>query len=143
MLPYYCNEAMVLLPSVQSMIDRTRHAIEVVTEDGVALDLVIARIALAPDETLHGAVDKALEEQRRSLRGFQILSKTEGEYAGLFGVELKTRFFDASHGPRFHHAFHTVIDGERVGFFGISTMEDAPACEAWMSTLLSNLKVRS
>lgn len=143
MLPYYCNEAMLLLPNVRSLVDATRHSLEIVTEDGTKLDLVIARITTDPNESLHQAVERGLADQARSLTGYQVLSRTEIEYAGLVGIEIKIRFVDKRQGPLFHHVFHTLVDGNRVGFFAISTVANATACEAWMSGMLANMKPRT
>jgi DcrB len=143
MLPYYCNEAMLLLPNVRSLVDCTRHSLEIVTEDGAKLDLAIARLQQDPNETLHDVVARGLAEQERRLAGFQVISNAEREYGGLFGIEVRMRFIDKTRGPLYHHIFHTMIETSRVGFFGISTIEHAAACEAWMVSMLSNLKLRS
>ncbi len=142
MLPYYCNEAMLLLPNVRSVVDSSRHALEIVTEEGAKLDLVIARIRTEPGENLRDAIDRGLADQERSLRGFQLLAKTDAEYGGLVGIEVRARFVDKLRGPVFHHTFHTVVENDRVGFFAIASLQHAAACDAWMVTMLSNLKSR-
>jgi hypothetical protein len=143
MVPYYCNEALLVLPSVQSLTDRTRHHLEIVTEEGAKLDLVIARLRTTPEESLRETIEKGLADQSRSLSGFQLVSKAEGEYGGLHGIETKVRFVDKQKGAMFHYAFHTVVESDRVGFFGISSVADAAACDAWMVSMLSNLKPRA
>jgi len=143
MLPYYCNEAMLLLPNVRSLVDCTRHSLEIVTEEGAKLDLAIARLPQDPNETLRDVVEQGIAEQERRLAGFQLISKAEGEYGGLFGIEVRMRFVDKARGPIYHHVFHTMMETSRVGFFGISTIEHAAACQAWMVNMLSNIKPRA
>lgn len=141
MIPYYCNEAMLLLPNVRSVVDCTRHSLEIETEDGTKLDLVIARIPVTT-EPLREVVERGLADQERSLKGFMLLAKAEGEYGGLFGIEVRMRFIDKERGPLYHHVFHTIIERDRVGFFGISRVAHQAATEAWMVAMLSNLKPR-
>ncbi len=143
MLPYYCNEALLMLPRVRSIQDRTRQDLAIVTEEGTKLTLVIARAPSGPDESIHAVIDKGLKEQQRGLLGFQLIEKTEVEYGGLLGVEVKVRWIDKTDGPIFHYVFHTKVGDERIGFFGISTVADAGACAEWMVAMLSNLKLRS
>lgn len=143
MLPYYCNEALLMLPRVRSLEDRTRQDLAIVTEEGTKLNLVIARAPSGPDESLHTVVDKGLKEQERGLSGFRLIDKIEAEYGGLLGVEVKMRWVDKTAGPIFHYVFHTKVEHERIGFFGISTVADAEACAAWMVAMLSQLKVRA
>lgn len=143
MLPYYCNEAMLLLPKVASMVDSSRHALSIVTEDGAKVDLVIARVRAEKDESLRAVIESGIQDQARSRRGFQLLSKEDATYAGWDGIQVRSRFIDKLRGPVFHHVFHTRVDLDRVGFFAISSIEEAAACDAWMATMLANLTPRT
>lgn len=143
MVSYYCNEAMLLLPNVRSVTDCTRHVLEVVTEEGAKITMVIARLRNTPEESLRATIDKGLAEQERSRAGYKLLSKSEVEYGGLLGIETKVRFMEKEAGPTFHYGFHTIIEQDRVGFFGISSVAEATACDAWMVETLTNLRIRS
>ena len=142
MIPYYINEAMLQLPKVARLHDMTRQFLEVVTEDGAELDLVIARVQATPGQNLRAAVEADLADRRRSLRGFELLSIEQRERAGLPGVEVRLRFVDKGRGPLFHHEFHSIVDGQRIGFHGISKGEHAAACDAWMVQMLESLRLR-
>jgi hypothetical protein len=141
-IPYYFDEAMLQLPRVASLVDRSRHLLDIQTEDGAEFAFVIIRGPLPSDATLRSSVKADIEEQQRSLRGFELLSSTERSYDTLSGIEVRFRFIDKP-GPTFRHEFHTALGSARIGFFGIATMIHAEACDAWMIEALSNLTLRT
>jgi hypothetical protein len=142
-ISYYFDEAMLHLPRVASLVDRSRHLLDIKTEAGAEFAFVIMRGPLPPpDATLRSAVKADIEEQQRSLRGFELLSSTERSYDALNGIEVRYRFIDKP-GPTFRHEFHTALGSARIGFFGIATMIHAEACDAWMREALSNLTLRT
>jgi len=142
MTSFFFNEAVLRLPDVASVVDRSRQFLEVVTEDGAAIDLLIARAKLPEKATLRSAVDADLAEHQRSLHGFQLLSKEERTYEALTGIEVRIRFIDKARGPAFHHEFHSLIGDRRIGFHGIAKMGDADACDAWMRATLASMTLR-
>jgi hypothetical protein len=139
---YLMNEASFDLPDLVGLVDRSRQFLEVKLEDGVQIDLVIARAPMPQDQDLHAAVEAGLADQRRSLRGFTVISAKEREYAELVGIEVRVRFIDKKDGPIFHHEFHTTIDAQRIGFHAICAVTNADACDAWMARLLEGVKLR-
>lgn len=142
MISYYFDEAMMHLPRVASLVDRSRHFLDIQTEDGAELAFVIVRGPFPAGATLRSSVKADIEEQQRSLRGFELLSSTERSYDTLNGIEVRFRFIDKP-GPTFRHEFHTALGSARLGFFGITTMIHAEACDAWMMEALSNLTLRT
>ncbi|HRI63309.1 MAG TPA: DcrB-related protein [Polyangium sp.] len=142
MIPYYFDEAMLQLPRVARLVDRSRHILDIRTEDGAEFELVIARGPMPPDVTLRSCVKADIEDQQRSLRGFELLSSAERSYDTLYGIEVRLRFIDKP-GPTFHHEFHTTLGSARIGFHGVARMIHAEACDAWMVEALSNLTLRT
>ncbi len=142
MTPYYFDEALLRLPRVASLLDRSRQILQIQTDDGAEIELVIARAPLPPEATLRSCVDADLEEEKRSLRGFELLSDTERSYDALDGIEVRMRFID-KRGPTFHHELHAVLGSNRIGFHGVSRMVHAEACDAWMTEALANMTLRS
>lgn len=142
MIPYHCNEAVLLLPNVQSCVDRSRHIVEVVTDDGAEIQLVVARALVTPGLNLTASVESDLADRRRSLRGFELISATERDYPAFVGVEARIRFVDKQRGAMFHHEFHCVVGALRLGYYGICRFEHAATCDAWMQTVLQSVKLR-
>jgi hypothetical protein len=141
-IPYYFDEAMLHLPRVTGLVDRTRHILDIQTDDGAEFGLAIVRGPFPPDVTLRACIMNEIEEHQRSLRGFELLSCTERSYEGVSGIEVRFRFIDKP-GPTFHHEFHTVLGSARIGFLGMALMVHAKACDAWMVEALSNLTLRT
>jgi len=142
MIPYYCNEAMLELHGVRSLVDRTRQLLEIVTEGGAEIELSIERLPLSPPATLAASVDARVAERRRSLRGFELLSTTEREYPSAIGLEVRSTFVDKERGPRFLHEFHCALDGTWMLWQGSCRLSHAAACDAWMQTTLQSLTLR-
>lgn len=142
MIPYYLNEALLLLPDVRGLVDRSRQFIEIELEDGATLDLVIARAPLAPNDTLQSCVETGLADQRRMLRGFTLLSSREHDYAALSGIEVRLQFIDKKEGPIYHHEFHALTGQDRIGFHGICAVAHAGVCDRWMQSVLTGMKLR-
>jgi len=142
MIPYHCNEATLLLPNVRSCVDLSRQRVEVVTEDGAEITLIIARALLTSALDLSASVEADVADRRRSLRGFELHSATEREYPELIGVEARLSFIDAQRGRLFHHEFHCVVEQLRMGYYAICRFEHAGQCDAWIETVLQNLRLR-
>jgi hypothetical protein len=143
MTSYHFNEAMFALPEVERLVDHSRQFLEITTEDGSTLDLVIARTPVIEGQPLRTAVENGLTEQRRSLRAFSVLSAREREYPALHGIEVRLRFIDKSEGPIYHHEFHTLMGHTRVGFHAICAVARADYCDSWMEALLESVKTRN
>ncbi len=142
MIPYYFNEAMLALPSARSLVDLSRQHLEVVTEEGVAIDLIIGRRRAKEGEVLRTVVEATLADRRRTLRGFELGQVVEREYPGVVGIEVTLSFVDQQRGPRFYHELHCMLEGLQLGFHGISSRADAAVCDAWMRAMLGGLKLR-
>ncbi len=142
MTPYHCNEAILQLRNVRTMVDLTRQLLGIVTEDGVELELVIVRTPATAGQSLKVAVDEGVAERKRSLRGFEVVSSTERDYPALIGMEVRVTHVDSRRGPRFTHEFHCVIGGLRTGFHCTCRLADAPACDEWMQLMLEDLALR-
>jgi DcrB len=141
-IPYYFDEAMLHLPDVERFVDSSRHLLHIQTKNGAEFEFVITRGQLLPDTSLRTSLKYDLEEHQRSLRGFELLSKNDRSYGDLHGIEVRFRFIDKP-GPTFRHEFHAVLGSTRIGFFGITTMIHAEACDAWMAEALSHLTLRT
>lgn len=142
MIPYYCNESMLQLPNVRSMVDLTRQFLELVTEEGAELELVIERVRMAENVSLAACVDATLAERKRSVRGFEIVSVTEREYPDVVGVEARLTYVDKERGPRFVHEFHCAPESMRLSYFGSCRLAQATACDQWMQATLESIKLR-
>jgi hypothetical protein len=139
---YYIDEALLSLPDVVSLVDRSRQYLTIRTADGLEMELVIARVPLAPEATLASRVEKDIAEQRRSFRGFELLSVEERTYEAMVGIEVRMRFIDAAKGPLFHHELHSLVGSNRIGFHGVAKVMHADACDAWMRTMLAEMTPR-
>lgn len=142
MTPYHCNEAILQLPSVRILVDVTRQVLDIVTEDGVELQFVIARVPVTASLSLAASVEEGVAERMRSLRGFQLVSSTEREYPEVTGVEVRVTYVDKERGPMFIHEFHCVLGGTRIGYHGSCRLAHAAACDEWMQLMLQDLKLR-
>ena len=142
MIPYYCNDAILQLPNVYSLVDLTRQFLEIVTVEDTELQLVIERARMAPDMSLQAAVDASIAERKRSQRGFELVSLSEREYPAVTGVEACVTFVDRERGPRFLHEFHCVVAETRVAYLCTSRLAHAPVCEQWMHTMLEHLTLQ-
>jgi len=142
MISYFCNEAVLQLEDVYSLVDRTRQHLEIVTETGVELQLVIERRRMEANETLGTSIEASVQERKRSLRGFELLSTTQREYPAVIGTETRLTYIDKERGPVFHHEFHCVVDGTLIGYVGSCRVAQAAACDPWMQSALHYLKLR-
>lgn len=142
MISYYCNDSLLELTNVRSLVDLTRQFLEIVTEDGAEIELTIERSRMDPNASLAAAVDASLAERRRSLRGFELVSQGEREYPGVVGIEARLTFVDRERGPRFVHELHCALDSMRIAYIGSSRLAQANACDAWMQTTLQSIKLR-
>lgn len=142
MTPYYCNEAMLELHNVRTLVDHTRQRLEIVTEDGAELELVIERLPMNPQQSLQVAVEARVAERRRSLRGFELVSMTERGYPDVIGIEARVTFIDKELGPRFVYEFHCALDATWMVYQGACRLAHAAACDAWMPATLQSLKLR-
>lgn len=142
MNPYYCNDAVLQLHNVHSLVDATRQCLQIVTQDGAELELVIERLPLASSTTLAGAVEASLAERRRSLRGFELVSLTERDYPAVSGTEARFTYLDKERGPVFFHELHYELERTRVAYICRSRLAQAAACDHWMQTTLQDLRLR-
>lgn len=142
MIPYDCNEAVLQLQGVHGLVDRTRQLLDIVTQEGVALELVIERQQLAPNVSLASTIEASLAERRRSLRGFEIVSATAREYPEVVGTEARLTYVHREKGPLFVHEFHCQLEQTRLGFIGTARLANAAACDQFMQTTLHYLKLR-
>lgn len=142
MTTYLFNEAQFDLPEIESVVDRSRQFLEIKTEDGSKISLVIARAPAKEGEELRTVVEAGIAEQRRLLRAFTVLSAKERTYSATSGIEVRLRFIDKAEGPIYHHEFHTVFGDTRVGFHAICAVARAEYCDAWMETLLESVSLR-
>ncbi len=142
MILYFCNEAVLELHKLHSMIDLTRQCLELRTEDGVELHFVIERARPGAAVALAASVEASLAERRRSVRGFELVSVTEREYPDVTGVEARMTYIDRDRGPLFAYELHSILDGTRITFQGSSRVAHATACDEWMQTTLRHLKLR-
>jgi hypothetical protein len=142
MTPYYCNEAMLELPNVASLVDLTRQYLQIVTQDGAELELAIERARATAGQSLTSFVEAGLAERRRSLRGFELVSLTQCEYPDVRGIEARLTFVDKERGPRFVHEFHCALDTRWIVYQGTSRLPHAAHCDEWMRTVVKSLKLR-
>lgn len=142
MNPYYCNDAVLQLHNVHSLRDRTRQCLEIVTQEGAELELVIERAPLAPNATLASEVDASIAERKRSVRGFELASVTPRDYPEVSGTEARMTHFDKERGPIFFHEFHYQVEGTRVLYSCRSRLAQATICDQWMQTTLQTLRLR-
>jgi hypothetical protein len=140
--PYYCNDAVIQLHDVHSFVDLTRQCLQIVTQDGAELELVIERLPIAPSPTLAGAVEASLAERRRSVRGFELASLTARDYPEVSGSEARLTYLDKERGPVFFHEFHYEVEGTRVVYSCRSPLAQAARCDRWMQTMLQQLRLR-
>lgn len=142
MIPYHCNEAILQLRNVRTMVDLTRQLLGIITEDGVELELVIVRVPVTAGKSLKASVDEGVAERKRSLRGFELASSGEREYPAVIGIEVRWTHVDSRRGPLFTYEFHCVIDGMRTGYHGTVALADAATADEWMQLMLEDLKLR-
>lgn len=140
MTSYFIDEAQLTLPDVVSLVDRSRQYLAIRTESGLELDLVIGRAPLARDATLESRVQSDIAEQKRSFRGFELLSVEERAYEAMVGIEVRLRFIDSAKGPMFHHELHSLVGATRIGFHGVCKVMHAEACDAWMRAMLAQIE---
>jgi hypothetical protein len=142
MNPYYCNDAVLQLQNVHSLRDRTRQCLEIVTQEGAQLELVVERLPMAAGATLAGEVDASIAERRRSVRGFELASVTARDYPEVSGTEARLTYFDKERGPVFFHELHYEVARTRVVYACRSRLSDAAVCDQWMQTTLQTLRLR-
>jgi hypothetical protein len=142
MTPYHCNEAILQLRNVRTMVDLSRQLLGIVTEEGVELDFLIAHVPMKPDQTLKAVVEEGVAARKRSLRAFEVVSLTEREYPAVVGVEVRVTHIDKTRGPRFTHEFHCVIAGTRTGYHCTAPLAEAATCDEWMQQMLEDLTLR-
>lgn len=141
MTSYFTNEAALDFPNVHSLVDTTRQHVEIRTEEGAELQLVIERKA-AWTAGLAASIEASTAERRRSLRGFELLSVTAREYTDISGTEVRFTYIDKDRGPLFVHAFHCVIDRTELSYQCSCRMPHAAACDQWLMTALQTLRRR-
>ncbi len=142
MTPYYCNEAMLQLPNVASLVDLTRQLLQVVTTDGAELELVIERARATTGQSWTSFVEAGVAERRRSQRGFELVSLAPCDYPGVRGIQARLTFVDKELGPRFVHEFHCAPDTTWIVDQGSCRLPHAAHCDAWMQTVVESLQLR-
>mgnify|MGYP003382169259 CR=1 FL=1 len=141
MIQYHCDEAILRLSNVRSLVDVSRQMLEIVTEDGLELHVLVARTPL-PTEGMKAAIEENIAERRRSLRGFELMSSTPREYAEIAGTEVRVKHIDSERGPLFIHEFHCTIGRSWIAYYGTCRLAEAAACDAWMQQMLQDLVLR-
>ncbi len=139
MSSYYCNDVALHLPDVQTVVDLSRHALEITTTDGAALSLVIERTKFDPDKGIAAAVEATIAERKRSQRGFEVISKTERAYPDVTGLEVCVTFVDKERGPQFAFEFHCAVGEIHLAYLCTCRVAHAATCEPWMQTMLAEL----
>jgi hypothetical protein len=142
MSSYYCNDAVLELQNVHSMVDLTRQCLELVTRDGAELELVIERVPMSAGTTLANVVEASIAERKRSVRGFELASVTVRDYPEVSGTEARMTHFDKERGPLFFHEFHYQVDATRVVYSCRSRLAQAAICDQWMQATLETLRLR-
>jgi len=143
MNPYYFNEAVIDLGDIRWLVDSTRHHLEVATAGGAELRLEIERSPLADGATLRAAVEATLAERIRSVRQFEIMSRTDRAYPEVDGLEITLTFIDKERGPLFVHEFHCAFERTHVCYRGSCRIQHSAACDEWMRATLQSLRPRS
>jgi hypothetical protein len=141
MAAYYMNEAMLEL-SGRSLVDRTVHELEVVTDEGAPLRLAILRRPLDRERSLAEQVGELVAEAERKLRGFSLLSVEEREAPEVVGVEVRLRHREDGE-ARFQHQFHCAVGDTWLSLLGASSMADGEACDRWMTETVTRLRLRT
>lgn len=142
MNPYYCNDAVLQLHNVHTLVDLTRQCLQIVTQDGAELELIIERLPMTQNATLAGTVETSLAERRRSMRGFELVSVTQRDYPEVSGTEARLTYLDREHGPLFFHEFHYEVERTRVAYICRSRLAQAALCDQWVQTTLETLRLR-
>lgn len=142
MNPYYFNEAVIDLGDIESFVDSTRQHLQFVTSGGAELQLEIERSALASGLTLTAAVDALVAESLRSLRQFELMSRSVCTYAEVSGIEVTVTFVEKDRGPVFVHEFHCLLGQHRLSHRASSRLRHAALCDEWMRAALQSLRLR-
>lgn len=139
MTSYYCNDLALQLPNVDKVVDRTRHFLEILTTDGVELQLVIERTPMKADTTVAAIVEASVAERMRSLRGFEVASLNERTFADVTGVEAVVTYVEKERGPLSVFEFHCVVGETRIAYLCSTRVVNAAAVQQWMQTMLQEL----
>jgi hypothetical protein len=139
---YYFNEAAIDLGDIESFVDSTRQQLQFATPDGAELRLEIERSALASGLTLTAAVDALVAENLRSLRQFEVTSRSECAYEDVQGIEVIMTFVEKERGPVFVHEFHCLVGQQRLSHRVSSRLRHAAVCDEWMRAALQSLRLR-
>lgn len=142
MNPYYFNEAVIDLGDIEYFVDSTRQHLQFVTPGGAELRLEIERSALASGLTLTAAVDALVAENLRSLRQFELTSRSVCTYAEVSGIEVIVTFVEKDRGPVFVHEFHCLLGQHRLSHRASSRLRHAAQCDEWMRAALQSLQLR-
>ena len=142
MNPYYFNEAAIDLGDIECFVDSTRHQLQFATPGGAELRLEIERSALASGVTLRAAVDALVAENLRSLRQFELTSRSVCAYAEVEGIEVTVTFVEKDRGPVFVHEFHCLVGQHRLSHRASSRLRHAAQCDEWMRAALQTLRLR-
>ncbi|APR81310.1 Hypothetical protein A7982_06657 [Minicystis rosea] len=143
MNPYYFNEAVIDLGDIECFVDSTRQQLQFVTPGGAELRLEIERSALASGLSLTAAVDALVAENLRSLRQFELMSRSVCTYAEeVQGIEVTVTFVEKDRGPVFVHEFHCLLGQHRLSHRASSRLRHAALCNEWMRAALQSLRLR-
>jgi hypothetical protein len=141
--PYYFNEAAIDLGDVDGFVDSTRQHLQFATPGGAELQLEIERSALASGLTLMAAVDALVAENLRSLRQFELTSRSVCSYEEVQGIEVTVTFVEKDRGPVFVHEFHCLVEQQRrLSLRASSRLRHADLCYEWMRAALQSLRLR-
>jgi hypothetical protein len=140
--PYYFNEAAIDLGDIDSFVDSTRQHLQFATPGGAELQLEIERSTLASGLTLTAAVDALVAENLRSLRQFELTSRSVCTYEEVQGIEVTVTFVEKDRGPVFVHEFHCLVGQQRLSFRASSRLRHAALCDEWMRAALQSLRLR-
>lgn len=142
MNPYYFNEAVIDLGDIEYFVDSTRQQLQFTTPGGAEVRLEIERSALASGVSLTAAVDALVAENLRSLRQFELTSRTVCTYAEVEGIEVIVAYVEKDRGPVFVHEFHCRVGQCRLSHRASSRLRHAALCDEWMRAALQSLRLR-
>ncbi len=109
--------------------------------DGTQLAVVLTRVPLKKELDLEGFVDRNIETQKQSMRGWEMLGRRPAVLGNLPGVELKIKWL---HDGKmvFHHAAYAVYYDKVLVITGSCAVKFAEECESLMNRILPTLKFR-
>jgi hypothetical protein len=141
MSTYYTNEAAFDLPDA-GFVDRTVTYLEGKSPAGNDVVFLMERHSFPQGKSLRQVTTDHIDDARRRLRGYSVLSQTDRQVCDLPAIDVGVRWRDESGEPVYTRQVHVVVGETWLIVAGEVHFEDRELCDAYVEQVVGSLRLR-